>query len=119
MKRLILLLIMTLIPQFLFSAFAEQVRVINLHSDGAYILYVDNRPMELDVSNKNVIDAEILTELYTPESQLVIRTFQEGISYITFKLKNKSNTIKVLVDNKAPVDKDVIEIDKVKEPGNK
>lgn len=116
MKKLILVLIMTIMPQLFFSAFAQQTRVINLHSDGAYILNMDNRPMELDISNKNVVNAEVLTELYTPDSQLVVRTFQEGISYITFKLKNKPNTIKVLVDNRSPVDKEVIEIDRVKEP---
>lgn len=116
MKKLILILIMTLIPQLSLCAFAEQIRIINLHADGAYILNLDNRPMELNVSNKNVINAEVLTELYTSDSQLVLRTYQEGISYITFRLKNKLNTIKVLVDNNAPVDKDLIEIDKVKEP---
>ena len=91
-------------------------RVINLHTDCAYMLGINERPIELKVSNEKVIRAEVVTDLYSPESQIVIKSLEEGISYITFKTKSKPHSIKVLVDNKSPADKDLTEIDKVKEP---
>ena len=91
-------------------------KVINLHTDGAYLVGLSERPIELKVSNENVIRAEVVTDLYSPEAQIVIKTLEEGISYITFKTKSKPHSIKVLVDNNSPIDKDLTEIDKVKEP---
>ena len=93
-------------------------KIINLHTDGAYIVGLDERPIELKVSNEKVIRAEVVTNLYSPESQIVIKSLEEGISYITFKTKSKPHSIKVLVDNNSPVDKDLTEIDKVREPKN-
>ena len=116
MKKIISIVIISIISQLFCTVFADDTKVINLHTNGAYILDLKYRPLEMNVSNKNVINAEVATELYSPQSQLVIRTYDEGISYITYKIKNQKAVIKVLVDNNAPVDNEVVEIDKVKEP---
>ncbi len=117
-KNIFITLILSLILGWnSFSSAATDV--INLHTDSAYIMSVQNRPMQLKVSNENVIKAEVVTDLYTPESQIVIRSFEEGISYVTFKIKGTMQTIKVLVDDKAPVDKNLTEIDRVKESDNR
>ena len=116
MKKIILILILTLISQAVSFAAENSPSVINLHTDCAYVLDLDSRPMELQITNKNVVNAEIVTDILGVESQLVINTFNEGISYITYKANNITYTIKVLVDNQEPEDKNLLEIDKVKEP---
>ena len=111
MKKFILLLTMVLFSQLFINANAKEPdKTINLHTDGAYILLLNTRPIEMTISNPQIINAEVTTEIYSQDSQ----TLTEGIAYINYKLKNTPQTIKVLVDNNAPVDKDVIEIDKVK-----
>lgn len=115
MKKFILLLTMVLFSQLFINANAKEPdKTINLHTDGAYILLLNTRPIEMTISNPQIINAEVTTEIYSQDSQIVIKTLTEGIAYINYKLKNAPQTIKVLVDNNAPVDKDVIEIDKVK-----
>lgn len=112
-------IILIVICTCLCPAFCQNAeRVINLHTDGAYMIGLSERPIELKVSNENVLRAEVVTNLYSPESQIVIKSIEEGISYITFKTKSKQHSIKVLVDNNSPVDKDLTEIDKVREPKN-
>lgn len=120
MKKIILILTMLLLPQFFSHASAQEpVKTINLHSGAAYILDFDKRPIELQVTNPRILKAEVTTEIFSEESQIVIRTYEEGISYITFKNGNTPKTIKVLIDNKAPLDDSVIELDTVKELPNK
>ena len=115
MKKFILLLTMVLFSQLFINANAKEPdKTINLHTHGAYILLLNTRPIEMTISNPQIINAEVTTEIYSQDSQIVIKTLTEGIAYINYKLKNTPQTIKVLVDNNAPVDKDVIEIDKVK-----
>lgn len=120
MKKTVLFTITALIINLLcFSitfAAEKSTSVFNLHTDGAYVLDLNYRPMDLQITNKNVVNAEAVTDILGTESQLVIRTFDEGISYITYKSNNIVYTIKVLVDNKEPVDDSLLEIDKVKEP---
>ncbi len=121
MKKFFLTITIIIFSIFIYScqkpAFCQNVdRIVNLHTDGAYILEMNERPIGLKVSNEKVIRAEVVTDLYTTESQIVIKSFEEGISYITFKTKSKPHSIKVLVDNNSPSDKDLTEIDKVKEP---
>ena len=69
------------------------------------------RPIDLQVTNSEVIKAESVTGIFTNDSHLVIKTFKEGISYISYKANEKVYTIKILVDNNANVD--LIEIDKI------
>lgn len=116
MKRIILVLILTLLCQSTSFAAEKNTSVFNLHTDGAYVLDLDSRPMDLQITNKNVVNAEAVTDIIGTESQLVITTFNEGISYITYKSNNVIHTIKILVDNKEDVDENLLEIDKIKEP---
>lgn len=120
MKKAVIYAVTALIFSLLFStalfAAEKNTSVLNLHTDGAYILDLSSRPMDLQITNKNVINAEAVTDILGAESQLVITTFNEGISYITYKSNNVIHTIKILVDNKEQVDENLLEIDKVKEP---
>lgn len=112
MKKFLLFILITL-PQIFSIAFAEDSAIYNLHTNNAYILELTVRPMDLQITNNSIIKAEVVTDIFTTNSQMVITTFDEGISYITYKSNNKPYTIKILVDNKANVD--LLEIDKPKE----
>ena len=112
MKKIILF-ILIIFPQIFSSVFAENNSVYNLHTNNAYILDLTVRPMDIQITNNSIIKVEVVTDLFTTNSQLVIQTFDEGISYITYKSNEKSHTVKILVDNKSDVD--LLEIDKPKE----
>lgn len=112
MKK-IFLFILIILPQIFSSVFAEDSSVYNLHTNSAYILDLSNRPKDLQVTNPSIIKAETVTDIFSTDSQLVIKTFDEGISYITYKFDEQAFTIKILVDNKST--EDLLEIDKPKE----
>ena len=116
MKKMILALAVFLSVQTFCSVFAVEVnKTINLHSGCAYLYNLDKRPMDMKVSNPNVLKSEAVTEIYSPESQRVLTTLEEGISYVSFKQGGKPYTIKFLVDDKQPVDASVVEIDMIKD----
>lgn len=92
-------------------------KTINLHAGGVYILEVDARPKDIQVTNPNILEVTSTSDSFTPTGQLVLRTQQEGISYITYKYgkSNAKYTIKVLIDNNQSVDGSVFELDTIKD----
>ena len=110
MKRLLIILTLIILPLFLGSVFAKDTPVYNLHSEGVYLLSVGHRPFDLSVSNTDVIKVGVVTDLFSTNTQLVLQSVKEGISYITYKVDDKEYVIKILVDNNSNVD--LIEIDK-------
>lgn len=112
MKKLILLTIILILSQLFLFAYAEENDVLNLHSNNSYILELNTRPFDVQITNPRIIKTEITTDLYTNNSQLILTTIQEGISYVSYKTNNIIRTIKILVDNQAPITQTVIEIDK-------
>lgn len=110
MKKSLDILILMILPLFFCSVFAKDIPVYNLNSNGAYILQINHRPFDLAVSNTDILKVSVVTDLFSTNSQLVLETFKEGISYITYKANDNSQTIKVLIDNKSNVD--LVEIDK-------
>ena len=92
-------------------------KTINLHSGSVYILNVDARPKDIQVTNPNILEVTSTSDSFTPTGQLVLSTRQEGISYITYKYgkTNSEYTIKVLIDNNQSVDPSVIELDTIKD----
>lgn len=118
MKKLIsALLLLFAIQTQVFSL--ETETTINLHANCSYILDLEKRPIDLQVTNPRILEADSTTEIYSQQSQLMLTTLDEGISYVTFKLGNIHHTIKVLVDNNEEIDSSVTEIDTIKEPVNK
>lgn len=118
MKKLIsALLLLFTIQTYAFSI--ETEKTINLHSNSSYILDLKKRPIDLQVTNPRILEADSTTEIYSEQSQLMLTTTDEGISYVTFKQGNINHTIKVLVDNNEKIDSSVTEIDTIKEPVNK
>lgn|SRR5574344_1630850 len=117
MKKLILTLILLLIPNLYSCAFGiESDKTINLHSENAYILELPQRATNIQITNPRILEAEINTDIFTNDAQIILKTSDEGISYLSYKTDNKTITVKVLIDNNADVDDSVIEIDQVKEP---
>ena len=110
MKKLFDILILAILPLFFCSVFAQDVSVYNLNSQNAYILAINGRPFDLSVSNPDVLKVSVVTDLFSTNSQLVLETFKEGISYITYRLNDKEQVAKILVDNKSVVD--LIELDR-------
>ena len=82
-----------------------------------YILEVDARPKDIQVTNPNILEVTSTSDSFTPTGQLVLRTQQEGISYVTYKYgkSNAKYTIKVLIDNNQSVDGSVFELDTIKD----
>lgn len=92
-------------------------KTVNLHTGSVYILSVDARPKDIQVTNSNILEVTSTSDSFTPRGQLVLTTLQEGISYVTYKYgkTNLEYTIKFLIDNNQPVDKSVIELDTIKD----
>ena len=114
MKKLLLTLITLLFIPTMTLALDDNT-VINLKTGNAYILELNARPLNLQNSNPKIVLVEAMTDIDSVNSSLVLTTYQEGIAYITFKLKNKQKTIKLLIDNKAEEDKNLLIIDKVED----
>ncbi len=93
----------------------EPQKTINLHSDGVYILSIEKRPIDIQVTNPRILEVTSTSDIFSTSSQLVMTTQEEGISYITYKQGNVTYTIKVLIDNQQDVDSSVIELDSIKD----
>lgn len=115
MKKLMLTtLILLTAPACAFALDTE--KVLNLHTNSSYILDLDKRPMDLQVTNPRILEAEATSDIFTEQSQLMLTTSEEGISYVTFKQGKVNHTLKILIDDNEKVDDSVIEIDTIKEP---
>ena len=117
MKKLLTLFFILMLQNSAQVYALDTQKTINLHSDNVYILSLDARPKNIDVSNPSVVEVTSTSDSFTQTGQLVFNTQQEGISYVTYKYgrNNDSATIKVLVDNRQAVDASVIELDTVKD----
>ena len=116
MKKILLFISLLIIPQLTTSAFAiESGAVLNLHTGESYVIDLDARPKDIQNSNPRIVKAESVTEISSPKSNLVITTYEEGIAYITFKINEKVITFKVLIDDKADEDENLIKLDKPEE----
>ena len=110
MKKLILALIISI---FATTANAvENNTVLNLKTDNSYIIPLKNRPQDLQNSNTKIVNVDAITGITAEDSSILITTFEEGISYITFKENDIPITIKLLIDNKAEQDKNLMILDK-------
>lgn len=118
MKKIILTTLILLTAQTCVSAMDTE-KTINLHTNTSYILDLDKRPMDLQITNPRILEAEATTDIFSEQSQLMLTTREEGISYVTFKQGKINRTLKILVDNNEKVDESVIEIDTIKEPADK
>lgn len=115
MKKLIILFTTIILTQVFCVALSQNEKVYNMHTDKAYIIDLDVRPMDMQITNFNVLKVTTVTDIFSNNSQLIIETFEEGISYISYKFKNKSYKVKVLVDNNSKQDENLMELDKIKE----
>ena len=115
MKKIFLLLFVLMFVS-LQSVAAENVRVMNLHTGDSYIIPLKNRPLNLKNSNENIVSAEPVTNIFDADSSILLTTYKEGIAYITYKQKNETYTLKLLIDNKAIEDNDLIKLDKAEKP---
>ena len=84
-----------------------------MHTDNNYILFLDNRPINLQNSNTRILKVDLVTNILDNSSSLLFSTIGEGIAYITFKLDNQTKTLKILIDNNAEEDKNLVKLDKV------
>lgn len=89
----------------------ENNTILNLKTGKAYVIEIDSRPMSLQNSNSRIVTAEVVTNIEETDSSIVLTTNEEGIAYINFKLENKPKTIKLLIDNNAPEDENLLIID--------
>ena len=110
MKKIFLAFIITI---FAIPVFAiENNSVLNLKTGNSYIIPLNYRPMELQNSNSRIVTAETVTGIVAEDSSFLITALEEGISYLTFKKDNEKVTVKILIDNNAEEDKNLIILDK-------
>lgn len=118
MKKIIL----TLTALFLIqtqSFAAENNNILNLHTGNSYIIPTQERVINLQNSNPRIITVEADTYIDNSDSSLLITTYEEGIAYISYKQKDKIITIKILIDNKADEDTNILKLDKPDETDKK
>ncbi len=117
MKKLLTLFLMLFLQNSVQVFALEPQKTLNLHSGNVYVMSIDSRPKNIEVTNPAVVEVTSTSDSFTQTGQLVFNTLQEGISYVTYKhgRNNASSTIKVLVDNHQAVDASVIELDIIKD----
>lgn len=114
MKKLILLMTFIILCPNVANAL-ENSSVMNLHTNEAYVVDLNARPMELQNSNPRIVKTEAVTDIYPEDSSLLINTFEEGISYVSFKLNGKLKTVKILIDDKGVEDEGLTKLDKIED----
>lgn len=115
MKKLLTVLCLSMLFTVSQAFALNPQKTINLHSDGVYILNVEKRPQDIQVTNPRILEVTSTGDIFSANSQLVLTTQEEGISYVTYKQGDITYTIKVLIDNQEEVDSSVIELDTIKE----
>lgn len=108
-KLLLILTIVFFMPHW--AQALEDNSIMNLKTGKAYVMELDSRPMSLQNSNPKIVTAEVVTNIEETDSSIVLTTHEEGIAYINFKLENKPKTIKLLIDNNAVEDTNLLIID--------
>ena len=118
MKKIILTLTALFFVQI--QSFAvENNNILNLHTGNSYIIPTQQRAINLQNSNPRIVTVEADTDIDSSDSSLLITTYEEGIAYISFKQKNETITIKILIDNKADEDTNILKLDKPDEMDKK
>lgn len=109
MKKFLTALVLCLIP---LNAFAFDDTNLTLKKGEAYMLFIDERPVNMVVSEPKVLSVQTAADLYNVSQHLVIRTYSTGESNIVITT-NKKNvyTVKVKVENDSIVSNEVFEID--------
>ena len=92
----------------------ENNSVLNLATDNSYVIPLKTRPQNLQNSNTRIAKVDAITGITEEDSSILITTIEEGIAYITYKENETPVTIKILIDNKAEQDKELIILDKPK-----
>lgn len=111
MKKLLTVFLILLIQPVCQVFALNPEKTINLHSDSIYILNIDKRPQDIQVTNPRILEATTTSDIFSQSGQIVLTTQEEGISYVTYKQGKITYTIKVLIDNQQEVDSSVIELD--------
>ena len=115
-KILFLLMLMFISNVFSTANAVEPKQVLNLHTNESYVIDFSARPKFIKNSNTQIVKAESITDIFSQDASLLITTFREGISYISFQLNNKEVTLKLLIDNNAQEDDSILKLDR---PENK
>lgn len=85
---------------------------LTLKKNESYMLFVDENPIKMSVSEPNVLSVQKSSDLFNVSHQIVIRTFSTGSSNIFVTTnKNKQYTIKVKVEQNPVISNEVFEID--------
>jgi hypothetical protein len=113
MKKIFFLIALFFIFVCLPCFASEDDNVLNLHAGNSYILFLDERPLNLQNSNTRILKVDLVTNVLDNNSSLLITAVEEGISYITYKINEETKTLKILIDNNSQDDKNLIKLDKV------
>ena len=112
MKKFLFTLIALLISIPSFAI--ESGSVLNLKTGNSYIIPLNNRPLDIENTNTQIVTVDAITSIESNDNSILITTIEEGIAYIKFKENEKTITIKLLIDDQAEQDKDLLILDKLK-----
>ena len=75
----------------------SEVTVFNLKINNLYLLDIDGKSEDIQVSNEDIIKIEPLTLISNNSHQLVIDTYNTGICDVGIKTENKNYKIRFII----------------------
>lgn len=109
MKKFLLSLILLSFP---LNAFAFDNCNLTLKKNEAYMLFIDEKPVEMVVSQPKVVNVMLSSDLYNVSHHIVIKTFSKGKTDIFITtVKGNKYTIKVDVEENPIISSEVFELD--------
>ncbi|HIU87096.1 TPA: hypothetical protein IAD52_09010 [Candidatus Spyradomonas excrementavium] len=106
------LLILTLALFFPLAASAFQDCNLTLKKKEAYMLFIDERPAKMVVTEPNVMSVQLASDLFNVSHHIVIKTFSTGKSDLLITTaEGKKYTVNVNVEANPVVSNEVFEVD--------
>ena len=105
-------LTLTLALFFPLAASAFQDCNLTLKKKEAYMLFIDERPIQMTVSNPNVMSVQLASDLFNVSHHIVIKTYSTGQSDLLISTdEGKKYTVKVNVETNPVISNEVFEVD--------
>ena len=109
MKKLLTLTIALFFP---LAAFAFQDCNLTLKKKEAYMLFIDERPVQMTVSNPKVMSVQLASDLFNVSHHIVIKTHSTGKADLLISTASGKNyTVKVSVETNPVISNEVFEVD--------
>lgn len=93
------------------TAFAVQTKNLTLKNDDEYILFMDSRPMQIQISNPRLVKVQVVSDIFNTDSKVIIKTYDKGTTNIFLKTKTDGLMLNVSITDKANLNDNIMQID--------